>query len=240
MWEWWFWTVRKRVYWHIGQRDCGVHGHGPLMVVMGDSLTSPYSGFMFPWQVWVRRVGREGYRTVNLGLGGQTTGDMCRRIEQFLTEGQPEIAVLFAGSVDAELCIDPAETERNVAFMVKWLRENGVRNVALLGPGMLNLPQVPEHLAQNPNWLSATCNLRAMFRELALQHDVVFVDLAQFLRDRIVRGEDPDFSRVAYRPWRSIHASRKDGHFNAYGHRLIAEAFLSATADWRPAHSPRR
>lgn len=240
LWEWWFWNVRHRLYWHIGQFDRGVHGRGPLLVVMGDSLTARDTGFTFPWQLWVRRVARHGYKTVNIGVGAQTTGDMCGRIEQFLSEGQPEIAVLFAGSVDMELCVDPAETERNVAFIFKWLRENGVRKIALLGPGMLNLPRVPNHLARNQDWLSSTDALRAVFRDLAVQHDVVFVDLAQFLRDRIARGEDPDFSRVPYRPWRSIHASIGDGHFNAYGHRLVAEAFLSATADWRPARPRRR
>ena len=66
-------------------------------------------------------------------------------------------------------------TERNVAFMFKRLREYGMRNVALPGPGTRNLPRVSDHLARNP-----------------------------------------DLSRVAYRPWRSIHASRKDGHRNAY------------------------
>lgn len=240
MWEWWFWNVRHRLYWHVAQFDRGVHGRGPLLVVMGDSLTSLSSGFTFPWQVWVRQVGRRGYKTVNLGVGGQTTGDMCRRIEQFLSHGQPEIAVLFAGSVDVEAGTDPAETERNVAFIIKWLRENGVRKIALLGPGMLNLPEVPDHLAGNPDWLVSIDALRTTFRDLAAQHDVVFVDLAQFLRDRIVRGEDRDFTRVPYRPWRSIHASTRDGHFNAYGHRLVAEAFLSATADWRPARPGRR
>lgn len=240
MWEWWFWNVRKRVYWHLGQFDRGVHGRGPLLVVMGDSLSSPHTGFAFPWQVWVRRVGRHGYKTVNLGVGGDTTAAMCARVEQFLIEGQPEIAVLFAGSVDAERCIDPVETERNIGFMFVWLRQHGVSRIALLGPGMLNLPQVPEHLAQNQNWLSSIDTLRAAFRDLAARNDVVFVDLAQFLRDRISRGEDPDFSRVAYQPLRSIHASRRDGHFNAYGHRLVAEAFLTATADWRPARPRHR
>ena len=70
--DWWFWNVRHRLYWHIGQRDRRVHGRGPLLVVMGDSLT-PHSGFMFPWQAWARYVGRHGFKTVNLGVGGNPT-----------------------------------------------------------------------------------------------------------------------------------------------------------------------
>ena len=238
--EWWFWNVPFRLHWHVAQFDRRVHGRGPLLVAMGDSLTTPFSGFTFPWQVWVRHVGRQGYKTVNLAVGGETTADMCRRIEQFLIEGQPEIAVLFAGSGDVEHGIDPADSERNVTLIVEWLREHGVRKIALLAPGMLNLPQVPDHLAQVPDWFSSIDTLRAVLRDVAVQHDVVFVDLAQFLSDRIARGEDPDFSRVPYRPSRSMHSSRRDGHFNAYGHRLVAEAFLTATAHWRPARPHHR
>jgi lysophospholipase L1-like esterase len=202
---------------------------------MGDSMTSPFSGFLFPWQTWLRRAGRHRYRTVNLGVGGQTTAEMCRRIPEYLSEGQPEIAVLFAGSVDAELFVDPAEVERNLTFIVKWLGEHGVAKIALVGPGTVNLPQVPAYLPPAADYFASIDTVREVFRAVAAQHEVVFVDLAQFLRDRIARGLDPDFSHVRYRQSRSWHAVPNDGHFNAYGQRLIAEAFLAATADWRPA-----
>jgi hypothetical protein len=48
---------------------------------------------------------------------------------------------------------------------------------------------------------------------------------------------DPDFARVPYRQSRSWHVDDGDPHFNAYGQRLIAEAFLAAIADWRPCDS---
>jgi lysophospholipase L1-like esterase len=235
-----YWRVVWSAAWHIGQRSPRAHGRGPLLVAMGDSLTDPFVGFVFPWQVWVRRVGRiGGYRTVNLGRGGQTTGDMCQGIDEFLSEGQPEIAVLFAGNCDVELGVDPSDTERNVIFIVNWLRAHGVRKIALIGPGMLNLEEVPAWLAHIPDWTAAADRVRAVLRDVAAQNDAVFVDLAQFLRDRIARGEDPDFSRVPYRQSRSWHASATDGHFNAYGNRLVAEALLSATADWRPSRTRR-
>jgi lysophospholipase L1-like esterase len=235
--DWWFWNVLHRLYWRVGQLSQRVHGHGPLLVAMGDSLTDPFIGFTFPWQVWLRHVGRQGYKTVNLGVGGDSTADMCWRVEEFLSEGPPEIAVLFAGSVDAERGVDPAETERNVTFIVEWLREHGVRKIVLVGPGMLNLPQVPDYMPQVTDWFSSIASVRAMFRDVAVQYDVVFVDLAQFLLDRIARGEDPDFSRVPFRQSRSWHAAVGDGHFNAYGQRLIAEAFLTGTAHWRLGRS---
>jgi hypothetical protein len=58
-----------------------------------------------------------------------------------------------------------------------------------------------------------------------LQHDVMFVDLAQLPRDRIVRGENPDFSRTAYRLWRSIKVSRN-----------WSNSTLAVT-DWSPTRS---
>jgi hypothetical protein len=67
-------------------------------------------------------------------------------------------------------------------------------------------------------------------REVAEGYEVTFVDLASFLRGRLDRGEDPDFTRVPYRRSRSWHVKDGDPHFNAYGQRLIAEAFLAATA----------
>jgi lysophospholipase L1-like esterase len=238
--ERWFWTVSHRLLWRIGQMYGRVHGRGPLLVVMGDSLTDPFIGYTFPRQVWVRHVSRRGYRTVNLGNGGDTTALMCLRVEQFLSEGQPDVAVLFAGNVDAEQGVDPAETERNVTFIMDWLRDRGIEKIALMGPGMLNLPKIPDYMPLDTDWLSSIEGVRATLREIAVQHDAVFVDVAQFFLDRIARGDDPDFSREPYRHRRSWHKVVGDGHLNAYGNRLVAESFLAATAHWRLAPVRRR
>ena len=242
--KWWFWKVLHPLYWRISRLerfDRRVQGHGPLLVAMGDSITDPCVGFVFPWQVWLRRVGVQGYKTVNLGIGSHNTTHMCQRVEEFFGQGHPDIAVLFAGNVDAEYGIDPADTERNVRFIVSWLQKQGVRKIVLVGPGILNLPYVPEYMPGVTDWSASIAVVRLKLREIATEHDVVFVDLAQFLGDRIARGDDPDFSRVPYRQSRSWHAVIGDGHFNAYGQRLVAEAFLAATEHWRPeSHVSRR
>jgi lysophospholipase L1-like esterase len=238
--ERWWRTVVHRVYWHVGRFGGRVHGHGPLVVAMGDSLTDPFIGFTWPWQNWVRYVGRHGYKTVNLGNGSDSTAAMAERVEQFLAYGRPEIVVLFAGNVDAEYGHDPAETERSVRFILDWLRAAGVEKIVVIGPGMMNLPALPEYMPQVTDWFDAIAKIRSILRDAAAEHDAVFLDLAQFLQDRLDRGEDPDFSRVPYRQSRSWHAIPGDGHFNAYGQRLIAEAFLAATANWGGAQPSQR
>lgn len=224
--RWWFWNVRRRVYRQLGRFDGRLHGRGPLLVAMGDSLTDPSSGFTLPWQVWLRSVARKGYRTVNLGVSGDTTADMRARIEETLSFGQPEFAVLFGGANDAFYGVDTAETERNVTHIVNWLRDHGIRNIVLMSPGLLNW----EQKAASAPAIEGVC---AVLRQVADQGGVMFVDLLGFLRGRIERGEDPDFARVPFRQSRSWHVQPDDPHFNAYGQRLVADAFLAATARWR-------
>jgi lysophospholipase L1-like esterase len=228
MWRWrpWLLPLRQRVNWRLARFDGRVHGHGPLLVAIGDSLTDPASGSTLPWQVWPRRLARHGYRTVNLGVSGDTTTDMRERIEQSLSEGRPDVAVLFGGANDALHRIDPATTERNVTQMVDWLNDHGVAHIALIGPMLPNMEAVPD-------WQPAGQAVHDVIERVAARSGATFVDLAGFLRARIERGQDLDFARVRYRQSRSWHVQADDPHFNAYGQRLVAAAFLAATADWR-------
>jgi acyl-CoA thioesterase I len=177
-------------------------------MALGDSNTDPRCAYTLPRQVWLRIVGREGYKTVNLGVSGDTTADMRRRIEQTLGAGQPKIVVVFGGPNDALRQLDPAETEDNVTFMVQWLRDHGVSRVVLVGPPVVNWQPTP-------NWVSSTDEVASVLREVAERCGVVFVDLATSLRRRIERGRDPDFSRVPYRQSRSWHVAAGDPHLNA-------------------------
>jgi len=225
----WRWArLREGVYRRVGRRARRVRGRGPLLVAIGDSHTGVRTPYTLPRQGWLRIVGRKGYKVVNLGVWGETTGEMRQRIEQALSEGRPEIVVVFGGENDAARGVDPAETERNVSAMVTWLRSHGVRKIVLIGPGLLNY-------ARDPARVQAVDQVRTVLRGVAVREGAIFVDLVQILGERIERGDDPDFSRVPYRQRRSWHASAGDPHYNAYGQRLIADAFLAATAEWRRA-----
>src|SRR5947208_6194712 len=145
---WWRLNVQQRVYRRLARRARRVHGRGPLLVAIGDSHTDPRCAYTLPRQVWLRIVGREGYRTVNLGVSGDTTGDMRRRIAQALSEGQPEIVVVFGGANDARFGVDPVETRCNVTFMLEWMRDHGIRKAVLIGPPLVNSRSTPA-------WVSA-------------------------------------------------------------------------------------
>jgi lysophospholipase L1-like esterase len=231
--RWWRAGVRQRMYRRLARHARRVHGHGPLLVAIGDSNTDPRCAYTLPRQVWIRIVGREGYKTVNLGVSGDTTGDMRRRIEQTLSEGQPDIVVVFGGANDAQRGVDPAETERNVSFMTEWLRAHGIGKVVLVGPVLVNWQPTPD-------WVSSADEVRRVISDVANRYGAVFVDLAQFLRSRIERGDDPDFSHIRYMQSRSWHVEAGDPHLNAYGQHLVAEAFLEATARWRSSRGRRR
>ena len=224
--RWWFVKVEQRVYRRVGRFAGRVHGRGPLLVALGDSLTDPTSEYTFPWQVWLRRVGRTGYKTVTAAFPADRTGDMRRRIEQTLSYGQPEIAVLFGGANDAFFGVDPAETEENVTFIVDWLRDHGVDRIVLMTPGLVNW-------SQRDDSAPAVERVRAVLSDVAQQRGATFVDLVAFFRDRIERGSDPDFSRVPYRRSRSWHVQDGDPHYSAYGQRLVADAFIAAVGDGR-------
>jgi lysophospholipase L1-like esterase len=225
--------VQQRVYRRLARHARRVQGRGPLLVAIGDSHTDPRCAYTLPRQVWLRIVGRAGYRTVNLGVSGNTTGDMRRRVAEVLSEGQPDIGVLFGGANDARFGVDPVQTERNVTFMVRWMRDHGIQRVALIGPPLVNLQSIPD-------WISAEDEVRTVLRDVAERSGAAYVDLAHFLRGRIDRGDDPDFSLVGYAQSRSWHVEDGDPHLNAYGQRLVAEAFLAATADWRRSRGRRR
>jgi lysophospholipase L1-like esterase len=199
-------NLRRRAYARIARRAQRVHGRGPVLVAIGDSHTDPSTGYTLPRQVWLRRVGRVGYRTVNLGVSGDTTSDMRQRMTSAVLEARPDIAVLFGGSNDPARQIDPAQTRENVTFMVEWLRSHGAARIVLFGA------ELPHGSA------AALDDVRAVLRDVADQYELVFVDLARCMPD----GDS-----------NSWHVADGDPHFNAYGQRLIAEAFLAATADWR-------
>ena len=220
-------ALRQRMFWRLGRLDRRVHGRGPLLVAIGDSLTDPGCGSTSPRQVWLRHVARAGYRTVNLGVSGDTLQDMRVRVEQMAGQGRPSVAVVFGGANDAFQGVAPSVTRGHAASILSWLESRQVNRVAVVSPGLVNWRQDARSLNE------PLARVREVLREVAEQHGAVFVDLIGYLAARVERGADPDLSRSSRPPARSWHVTEGDPHFNAYGQRLVAQAFLEATAGWR-------
>jgi acyl-CoA thioesterase-1 len=138
----------------------------PRIVFLGDSLTA---GLGLPREQSVpsliqARLDAEGYsyETVNAGVSGDTSAGGVRRLEWVL-EGDVEILVVELGANDGLRGLPVAQMKRNLTEIVTRARERGI---AVILTGM----EAP------PNYGPLyTAEFRRVFRDLADEHDVVFV-----------------------------------------------------------------
>lgn len=193
-----------------------VHGKGPLLVAIGDSHTDPRNTYTAPWNVWLRQIGRHGYRTVNLGFSSATTRDMRAGIERALDHGMPAAVILFGGVNDAVEHFEPAETAHNVRYILRWLSEHGVERIMVIGTAHLNWTQPAD-------WWDASLRVRDVLREVANEHHAAFVDLGAKQQAMIESGDVPNFAIEPYCQRRSWHVHENNQHFNAWGQQLVAD-----------------
>lgn len=138
----------------------------PRIVFLGDSLTA---GLGLPREQAVpslvqARLDAEGYRyeVVNAGVSGDTSAGGLRRLDWAL-EGNVGILVVELGANDGLRGLPVAQMKRNLSEIVTKARQRGV---AVILTGM----EAP------PNYGPLyTAEFRRAFRELADEHDVVFV-----------------------------------------------------------------
>jgi len=138
----------------------------PRIVFLGDSLTA---GLGLPRAQSVpsliqERLDAEGYayEVVNAGVSGDTSAGGLRRLDWAL-DGHVEILVVELGANDGLRGLPVAEMKKNLREIVTRARERGI---AVILTGM----EAP------PNYGPLyTAEFRRTFRELADEHDVVFV-----------------------------------------------------------------
>jgi lysophospholipase L1-like esterase len=217
-----FW-FRRSAWRGISKFTGRVHGRGPLLVAIGDSHTDPRNTYTAPWNVWLRHIGRRGYRTVNLGFSGATTRDMRVGIERVLDYGMPAAVIFFGGVNDAVEHFESDETAENVRCMLRWLSEHGVERMMVIGTAHVNWTRPAD-------WWDASLRVREVLREVANEQGVAFVDLGARQQDMIERGEAPNFAIESYCQRRSWYVKENDQHFNAWGQRLIADTIAQDLA----------
>jgi len=144
-----------------------VHASEPVLLVLGDSLSSGHG--IDREQGWVsllqKRLEEGGYRykVVNASISGDTTLQGLRRLPQLLQRYQPTILIIELGGNDGLRGIPVTQIRENIADMLKRAQQQSAR-VLLLG---MRLP---------PNYGPAyTRAFEQLYAELARQFDTAFV-----------------------------------------------------------------
>jgi acyl-CoA thioesterase-1 len=138
----------------------------PRIVFLGDSLTA---GLGLPMEASVpalieRRLQDEGYQytVVNAGVSGDTSAGGLNRLEWSL-EGDVKVLVIELGANDGLRGLPVADLKRNLAEVIVRARGRGIR-VVLTG------------MEAPPNFGAVyTSEFRDVYRQLAREHDVIFV-----------------------------------------------------------------
>ena len=185
---------------------------GPLLVALGDSLTAGLG--LDVEEAYPARLERalrdDGYAVtvVNAGVSGDTSAAGLSRAEWAL-EGDVRILIVALGGNDGLRGLPADQMKRNLSRILALAAERGIR-VLLAG------------MEAPPNFGAAyTAEFRAVFDDLAREHDVAFMP---FLLDGV--AADPALNQA-------------DGiHPNAAGAAIVATGVRDALEPLLPALAP--
>ncbi len=185
---------------------------GPLVVALGDSLTAGLG--LDVEEAYPARLERalrdDGHAVtvVNAGVSGDTSAAGLSRTEWAL-EGDVRILILALGGNDGLRGLPAGQLKRNLSRILALAAERGIR-VLLAG------------MEAPPNFGAAyTAEFRAVFADLAREHDVAFMP---FLLDGV--AADPALNQA-------------DGiHPNAEGAAIVAARVRDALEPLLPALAP--
>lgn len=138
----------------------------PRIVAFGDSLTAGLgvqADESYPAQLQ-RRLDSLGYRyrVINAGVSGDTTAGGLRRVPWILNS-KPELVILELGANDGLRGLPVDQTQSNLRWIIRQLRESGT-TVVLAG---MKLP---------PNYgQDYTASFEAMYRMLAKEYQLLLI-----------------------------------------------------------------
>lgn len=127
-------------------RHAGDVATGPLVLALGDSLTSGHGlppGGAFPDRLQVLLRGAlPGACVKNAGVSGNTTGDALRRLPRLLSalDRRPDLTIVELGANDLRRGVPPVETKANLDQIVAELRHMAI-------PVLLATVEPPQQLA---------------------------------------------------------------------------------------------
>lgn len=213
------------------------------IATIGDSLSYNETLGVPPHLLWPELLAAglraSGYRvrSRNFAKNGDTTTMMLARVAALTLHDVPKLLIIFAGVNDPGAAISQATTQANIEALAQAALTAGTGYVLVVSPQFLNYTSGGEatggtkpsgaYAAVYDAQVAAVAALAAANPTKA----IVFCDLWDFMRDRIVAGTDT----LASASW---HYAGTNQHFNAYGHTVVAdavEARVLAQSGWGAA-----
>lgn len=138
------------------------------ILIFGDSITAGYGldpEVAFPAFIQ-QKIDERGwnFNVINSGVSGETSAGGLRRVDWVL-QRKADVFVLELGGNDGLRGISPELTKENLSRIIKKVR-NTYPEVKIVLTGMEAPPNMGE---------SYTSRFRAIFRELAEEHELVFM-----------------------------------------------------------------
>lgn len=189
---------------------------------MGDSLTENDvwgvpAHLMYP-TVLQNSLNAAGANCIvrNFGRSGNTTAQMLSRFARMTQFGVPKIGIIFGGANDPANSITDATTTANLKSMIQQLQSAGCSRILVISMHYINWSTGGDTLATP---YSSYVNLRNDQQAACSATGAIYVDFYNYLRNRIVGGQDAQGSY-------SWHVADQNIHLNSYGESLLATLLL--------------
>lgn len=159
----------------------------------------------------------------NFGRAGNTSQDMINRFDLMTMFCTPNIGIIFGGVNDPSAPISQSQTQANLQTMVTTLKNVGCNNIMIVSAQFLNYTTGGDFDGSDIPKDETTCNYASVIaaqKAAATATGAIYVDLFNYLRNRIINGQDTKHSA-------SWHVQNTNQHFNAYGQGLVASCVQS-------------
>jgi lysophospholipase L1-like esterase len=196
---------------------------------MGDSLTHNHTlsvpvYSLYPAQLQ-QLLQNQGCNVVvrNFGRSGNTTQQMITRFPAMTQFQVPDIGIIFGGVNDPGNGITQSQTQANIESMITSLQGSGVSKIMVVSTQYQNFSSAFSSTGDTLTTPYPTYATIRQAQQAAVNNHpgVIYVDLYNFLRNRIVNGQDAAGSY-------SWHVADGNQHFNTYGCGLVAQCILAS------------
>ncbi|CCO09284.1 SGNH/GDSL hydrolase family protein [Desulforamulus hydrothermalis] len=186
------------------------------IVCLGDSITYGYPEG--PDSSWVNlAAAATGYRFINRGVNGDTTGQMLARFARDVAEETPAYVILAGGHNDGWLGVPLSEVAANISSLVDQSFEHGICPLLVL-PSPLHLEQMLRHYPGSRRAAVAYCHrleqIRRWLGRYAAARGLLTIDFYTPLLDNGTGQADTKYLLDG-------------GHPTRQGYRMLADAVVN-------------